>query len=70
MDFVVNGAMIGGFALAAAPADYHVTGVQTFIVSYEGVVYQKDLGPDTLNLFKNMELYNPDKTWQPTDDNW
>ena len=70
MDFVVNGAMIGGFALAAAPADYHVTGVQTFIVSYEGVVYQKDLGPDTLNMFKNMELYNPDKTWQPTDDNW
>ena len=70
MDFVVNGAMIGGFALAAAPADYRVTGVETFIVSYEGVVYQKDLGPDTLNIFKNMELYNPDKTWQPTDDNW
>jgi hypothetical protein len=70
MDFVVNGAMIGGFALAAAPADYRVTGVETFIVSYEGVVYQKDLGPDTLNIFKNMELYNPDKTWQSTDDSW
>jgi len=70
MDFVVNGAMIGGFALAAAPADYRVTGVETFIVSYEGVVYQKDLGPDTLNIFKSMELYNPDKTWEPTDDNW
>jgi len=70
MDFVVEGAMIGGFALAAAPADYRVTGVKTFIVSYEGVVYQKDLGADTLNIFKTMELYNPDKTWQPTDDNW
>ncbi len=70
MDFVVNGAMIGGFALAAAPADYRVTGVQTFIVSYEGVVYQKDLGPDTLKTFQAMELYNPDKTWHSTDDNW
>ena len=70
MSFVVNGAMIGGFALAAAPAEYRVTGVETFIVSHEGIVYQKDLGPSTLNLFKTMELYNPDKTWIPTDDNW
>jgi hypothetical protein len=70
LDFVVEGAMIGGFALAAAPADYRVTGVNTFIVSYEGVVYQKDLGPDTLKVFKEMELYNPDKSWKPTDDNW
>ena len=70
MDFMVNGAMIAGFALAAAPAQYRVTGVQTFIVSYEGVVYQKDLGPDTLKVFNEMELYNPDKTWRPTKDNW
>ncbi len=65
-----NAAMIGGFALAAVPAEYRVTGVQTFIVSYEGVVYQKDLGPDTLRIFKDMQLYNPDKTWTRTDDNW
>ena len=70
MDFVVEGAMIGGFALAAAPAEYRVTGVKTFIVSYEGDVYQKDLGPDTLSIFKDMQLYNPDKTWARTDDNW
>jgi len=70
IDFVVKGAMIGGFALAAAPAEYRVTGVQTFIVSHEGIVYQKDLGPDTLKAFSNMVLYNPDKTWRPTDDNW
>jgi hypothetical protein len=70
MDFVIEGAMIGGFALAAAPAEYRVTGVKTFIVSYEGVVYQKDLGPDTLKIFKEMELYNPDKSWTPTQDNW
>jgi Protein of unknown function (DUF2950) len=70
INFVVEGAMIGGFGLAAAPADYRVTGVKTFIVSYEGVVYQKDLGPDTLKIFKDMELYNPDKTWQRTEDMW
>lgn len=70
MNFVIEGAMIGGFALAAAPADYRVTGVKTFIVSYEGVVYQKDLGPDTLKIFKAMELYNPDSTWHRTEDMW
>jgi hypothetical protein len=70
MDFVVNGAMIGGFALAAAPAEYGVLGIKTFIVSYEGVVYEKDLGPDTLSIFKSMELYNPDKTWKRTNDSW
>ena len=70
LNFVIEGAMIGGFALVAAPADYRVTGVKTFIVGYEGVVYQKDLGPDTLKLFKDMELYNPDKTWTRTNDSW
>jgi Protein of unknown function (DUF2950) len=70
MNFVIEGAMIGGFALAAAPAEYRVTGVKTFIVSYEGIVYQKDLGPDTLKIFNEMELYNPDKTWQKTDASW
>jgi hypothetical protein len=68
MDFVVGGVMIGGFALAAAPADYRVTGVKTFIVSHDGVVYQKDLGPNTLTIFKDMDRYNPDKTWEETDD--
>ncbi len=65
MDFVVEGAMIGGFALVAAPVDYRVTGVKTFIVSYDGVVHEKDLGPKTLEQFEAMELYNPDKTWRP-----
>jgi hypothetical protein len=67
MDFVVEGVMIGGFALVAAPSDYRVTGVMTFIVSHDGVVYQKDLGPKTLELFQKMERYNPDKTWTPVD---
>jgi len=68
MNFVVNGAMIGGFALAAAPAQYRVTGIKTFIVSHEGTVYEKDLGPETLKALKQMEVYNPDKTWKVTID--
>jgi hypothetical protein len=68
MDFVVGGAMIGGFALAAAPAEYRVTGVQTFIVGPDGVVYEKDLGRDTLKTFQSMDRYNPDKTWKVTED--
>ncbi len=68
MDFVVKGAMIGGFALAAAPAQYRVTGVQTFIVSHDGIVYEKDLGPDTLKTFQSMDRFNPDKTWHPIND--
>ena len=68
LDFVVNGVMIGGFALVAAPAQYRVTGVQTFMVSHDGIVYQKDLGVDTLNIFKSLERFNPDKTWRPTYD--
>jgi hypothetical protein len=68
MDFVVGGAMIGGFGLAAAPAEYRVTGVMTFIVGPDGVVYEKDLGPDTLKTFQSMDKYNPDKTWKVTED--
>jgi Protein of unknown function (DUF2950) len=68
MDFIVGGAMIGGFALAAAPAEYRVTGVMTFIVGPDGFVYEKDLGPDTLKTFQNMDKYNPDKTWKVTED--
>jgi len=70
IDFVVKGIMIGGFALVAVPAEYRVTGVKTFIVSHDGIVYEKDLGPDSLNIAKEMELYNPDKTWRRTDDGW
>jgi len=65
MDFIVKGVMIGGFALVAAPAEYGKTGVKTFIVSHDGVVYEKDLGPTTLDQFKKMELFNPDQTWKP-----
>jgi len=69
LDYVIEGVMIGGFALVASPAEYRVTGVKTFMVSYDGVVYQKDLGPDTLEQFKKMERFNPDTSWQPVLDN-
>jgi hypothetical protein len=70
MDFVIKGAMIGGFALAAAPAQYRVTGVKSFIVGPDGIVYEKDLGADTLKTFEAMDRYNPDKTWTATEDGW
>jgi hypothetical protein len=70
LDYVIEEIMIGGFAFVAVPAEYRVTGVKTFIVSNDGILYQKDLGPDSLNIVKKMDLYNPDSTWQPTDDEW
>jgi hypothetical protein len=65
IDYVLKGVMIGGFALVAAPAEYDVTGVRTFIVSQDGVVYEQDLGPQTLEQFQKMERFNPDKSWSP-----
>jgi hypothetical protein len=70
LDYVIQGVMIGGFALVAVPAEYRVTGVQTFIVSQNGIVYQRDLGPDSLEIVKKMKLYDPDKGWRRTDDEW
>jgi hypothetical protein len=65
LDFVVKGKMIGGFAMVAAPAEYGVTGVKTFIVSHEGVVYERDFGENTQAEFRKMERYNPDAQWKP-----
>lgn len=65
MDYVVKGVMIGGFALVAAPAEYGETGLKTFIVSQDGVVYEKDFGPGTLDEFTKMERFNPDNSWKP-----
>jgi hypothetical protein len=62
--YLVKGKMIGGFALVAYPASYGVSGVKTFIVNQEGVVYEKDLGKKTAKLAKFMQAFNPDKTWK------
>jgi len=63
-DYVVNGNMIGGFALVAYPAQYGNSGVMTFVVSQDGVVYQKNLGRDTAKTARAMKFYDPDKTWK------
>ena len=68
LDYVIKGVMIGGFALVASPAEYEVTGIKTFIVSNDGVVFQKDLGPKTLELFQKMERFDPDNTWSPVEE--
>jgi hypothetical protein len=70
INYVVKDVMIGGFALVASPAEYAVTGIKTFIVSQDGVVYEKDFGPKTLDEFTKMDRFNPDKSWThvPEDD--
>ncbi|HKT49742.1 MAG TPA: DUF2950 domain-containing protein [Candidatus Angelobacter sp.] len=68
INYNINGVMIGGFALVAVPAEYRVTGVKSFIVNQDGVVYEKDLGPDSLKIAKEMTQFNPDKTWRPAKD--
>jgi len=62
-NYLVNGRLIGGFAVVAYPAKYGVSGVMTFIVNYEGTVYEKDLGNSTRDKAENMTGFNPDKTW-------
>ncbi len=61
--YIVDGKMTGGFAYVAWPAEYRNSGVMTFLVDATGVVYQKDLGPKTADLAKEMKAYNPDPTW-------
>ena len=61
--YVINGNMIAGFALLAFPAEYGKSGVMTFVVSHQGRVYQKDLGPKTAELARAMKAYDPDDTW-------
>jgi len=60
MNYVAKGVMIGGFALVAAPAEYGETGVDTFIVSQDGVVYEKDFGPASLSDFMKVKRFNPE----------
>jgi hypothetical protein len=63
-NYVINGNMVAGFALVAYPAKWGVTGVMTFIVNQRGRVYQKNLGPKTVEIARKMTDYNPDLTWK------
>jgi hypothetical protein len=63
-DYLVNGRLIGGFAVVAYPAKYGVSGVMTFMVNHAGTVYEKDLGKATPAEAAKMVRFNPDKTWK------
>ena len=62
-NYVVDGNMIRGFAILAYPAEYRKSGVMTFLMDRERVVYQKDLGPETVETAKAMESFDPDESW-------
>jgi DUF2950 family protein len=63
-DYLAHGKMIGGFGLVAYPAKWDVSGVMTFVVNQDGVVFQKDLGPNTAAAAKAIKTFNPDDTWK------
>ena len=67
-NYVINGRMIGGFAMVAYPADYARSGVKTFIINHYGVVYERDLGPNTAKIATAITEYNPDGAWKPVED--
>jgi hypothetical protein len=66
-DYVVNGKMIGGFALLAYPAEYGNSGIMTFMVNHDGTVFQKDLGRHTATIARKIDSFAPDATWQKAD---
>ena len=68
LSYVVRGQMIGGFALVAYPARWGASGVMTFICNHRGVVYDKNLGKDTVAIAERMTRYNPDASWKKTDE--
>ena len=66
-NYLVNGRMTNEFAFLAYPAEYRASGVMTFMINKDGVIVQKDLGPDTARLANEIAVFNPDKTWQEVD---
>ena len=66
-DYMIGGNLSRGFAFVAYPADYRNSGVMTFIVNRDGIVYQQDLGPQTSDVASTMKEYNPDQSWEPID---
>jgi len=66
--YLKSGRLTGGFALVAYPASYGVSGIMTFVVNQQGVVFQKNLGPKTAAIAGSMTRYDPDKTWTPVAD--
>jgi hypothetical protein len=67
-DYIINGNMIGGFALVAWPAEYGESGIMTFLVNQQGRIYQRDLGPQTAKRANAIKAYDPDENWMPSPD--
>jgi hypothetical protein len=67
-DYIINGNMIGGFGMVAYPANYGVSGVMTFVINHDGIVYEKNLGKDTAKIAQMIKLFDPDKTWREVAD--
>ncbi|MGA7567863.1 MAG: DUF2950 family protein [Terriglobales bacterium] len=65
--YIVNGRMTGGFAILATPVKYGETGIMTFVTGSDGVVYERDLGPDTVKIASSIQEYNPDQNWSPVE---
>jgi hypothetical protein len=68
MNYISNGQMISGFAILATPVKYAETGITTFMVGRDGIVYERDLGPDTVKLADSIQQYNPDDNWSPVEE--
>jgi hypothetical protein len=66
-NYLVDGKMTKGFAFIAYPAEYRASGVMTFMINQDGIIVQKDLGPDTVKLASEVTQFNPDKTWEEVD---
>jgi Protein of unknown function (DUF2950) len=66
-NYIVHGKMTGGFAFVAYPAEYRSSGVMTFIVNESGIIYEKDLGPNTTKIAEAMSAFDPDSTWNKVD---
>ena len=67
MDFMRDGRLSDGWAMVAWPAEYGVTGVMTFLVSHHGVIYQRDLGPESASIAKSMQAFDPGPEWAEVD---
>jgi hypothetical protein len=68
LNYIVRGKMIGGYALVAYPAEYGNSGVMTFLVNHQGIIYEKDLGPNTTRIASGLMAFNPDSGWQRVSD--
>ena len=66
--YVVNDNMVAGYALLAWPAEYGNAGIKTFVVNQQGLVFEKDLGPDTEKVAAGITEYDPDDSWRPVED--